>query len=145
MFIFINMLIMSFFLFNHPMMMLLIIITTTISISILTFQFLKFMWMTLILILLILGGMLILFLYLISLIPNKKMIFYKKLYFLLGISLIITLNFHNQIILPSHSMKILFMSPSISWLMLMMIYLLLTLMVVMTIIISSNAPMKLYK
>nr|YP_010937278.1 NADH dehydrogenase subunit 6 [Ixodes anatis]WKW95235.1 NADH dehydrogenase subunit 6 [Ixodes anatis] len=141
---FFNILILSFFLFNHPMTMLFTIITTTLVISFTILKFLKYMWLSLLLILLILGGMLILFLYMISLIPNKKMILKKKMFWLLSISLLIRFNFSNYFSLTMNKMFVLFLNPSMSWLLFMMMYLLLTLIVVMMIIISSKAPMKLY-
>nr|YP_010937291.1 NADH dehydrogenase subunit 6 [Ixodes ornithorhynchi]WKW95248.1 NADH dehydrogenase subunit 6 [Ixodes ornithorhynchi]WKW95261.1 NADH dehydrogenase subunit 6 [Ixodes ornithorhynchi] len=141
---FLNFFIMSFFLFNHPMIMLLSLIATTIFISALIMKYTKFMWISLILILLILGGMLILFLYMISLIPNKKMILKKKNIFLLGMSLMLNFFMSMNFSMHSTNMYSLFSFPTMSWLIMVIMYLLLTLMVVMMIIISSKAPMKLY-
>lgn len=140
-----NILIISFFLFNHPMTILILIISTTIIISILRIKFLKIIWLSLILILLILGGILILFLYLISLIPNKKIIFKKKILLLLAFGLIINFNTSNQVNLSINTIINLFFPPSIRWLLFIIIYLLLTLIVVIIIIESSKAPIKLYK
>lgn len=140
-----NILIISFFLFNHPITILILIISTTIIISILRIKFLKIIWLSLILILLILGGILILFLYLISLIPNKKIIFKKKILLLLAFGLIINFNTSNQVNLSINTIINLFFPPSIRWLLFIIIYLLLTLIVVIIIIESSKAPIKLYK
>lgn len=140
-----NILIISFFLFNHPITILILIISTTIIISILRIKFLKMIWLSLILILLILGGILILFLYLISLIPNKKIIFKKKILLLLAFGLIINFNTSNQVNLSINTIINLFFPPSIRWLLFIIIYLLLTLIVVIIIIESSKAPIKLYK
>lgn len=108
-----NILIISFFLFNHPITILILIISTTIIISILRIKFLKIIWLSLILILLILGGILILFLYLISLIPNKKIIFKKKILLLLAFGLIINFNTSNQVNLSINTIINLFFPPSI--------------------------------
>nr|AZH07867.1 NADH dehydrogenase subunit 6 [Lepinotus reticulatus] len=59
-------------LLSHPLSMSIILITSTLMISILTSTLIKQFWFSYILILIFIGGMLILFIYMVSLIPNKK-------------------------------------------------------------------------
>nr|UZN43722.1 NADH dehydrogenase subunit 6 [Ixodes ovatus]UZN43735.1 NADH dehydrogenase subunit 6 [Ixodes ovatus]UZN43748.1 NADH dehydrogenase subunit 6 [Ixodes ovatus] len=134
--------IMSFFMFNHPMSMLLSIIMTTIFMSFLILKFLKITWMSLILILLVLGGMLVLFLYIISLIPNKKMFINKKwaIFFLIFLT---TFKMNWPINSSTYFINSIFYPSSMGFMIFMMIYLLISLMIVMKIMISSNSPLKL--
>nr|YP_010937265.1 NADH dehydrogenase subunit 6 [Ixodes loricatus]WKW95222.1 NADH dehydrogenase subunit 6 [Ixodes loricatus] len=132
-----------FFMFNHPMFMLIVIIMTTLVMSVMIFNLTKISWISLILILLVLGGMLILFLYMISLIPNKKMTLNKKFIFLLLASMISFQYIpYSEVYFPLA--KSLFFYSSMNFIMFMMIYLLITLMIVMNIMSSSKAPMKLF-
>nr|UNO53725.1 NADH dehydrogenase subunit 6 [Ixodes ovatus] len=133
---------MTFFMFNHPMSMLLSIIMATIIISFLISKYIKMAWISLILILLVLGGMLILFLYIISLIPNKKMNANKKLLAMFLVFLITfkTNWFFNTSFFPMNSI---FFLSSMNFMLFMMMYLLISLMIVMKIMKSSNSPLKL--
>nr|AFR24940.1 NADH dehydrogenase subunit 6 [Rhipicephalus sanguineus] len=64
---------------SHPILMLSSLILLTLFLA-LTFYFIyQFSFVSMMMILIILGGMLIIFMYMISLCPNKKMSFYKKL------------------------------------------------------------------
>nr|BDP28859.1 NADH dehydrogenase subunit 6 [Ixodes angustus] len=134
---------MTFFMFNHPMLMLFSIIMITIIMAFKTMMYMKMMWISLILILLVLGGMLILFLYIISLIPNKKIFMNKKLILLLITMFISMKNFSiNES--PFIMINSLFSHSSMNLIIFMMIYLLISLMIVMKIMTSSNSPLKLY-
>nr|YP_010324856.1 NADH dehydrogenase subunit 6 [Ixodes ovatus]UNO53699.1 NADH dehydrogenase subunit 6 [Ixodes ovatus] len=137
-----SLLMMTFFMFNHPMSMLLSIIMSTIIISFLISKYIKMTWVSLILILLVLGGMLILFLYVISLIPNKKMNMNKKLFILFLVFFVPfkTNWFFNISFYPINSI---FFLTSMNFMLFMMVYLLISLMIVMKIMKSSNSPLKL--
>nr|UNS18837.1 NADH dehydrogenase subunit 6 [Ixodes ovatus] len=134
--------IMSFFMFNHPMSMLLSIIMTTIFMSFLILKFMKITWMSLILILLVLGGMLVLFLYIISLIPNKKMFINKK-WIILFLIFFTTFKMNWPTNSSTYFINSIFYPSSMSFMIFMMIYLLISLMIVMKIMNSSNSPLKL--
>nr|YP_010937304.1 NADH dehydrogenase subunit 6 [Ixodes kohlsi]WKW95300.1 NADH dehydrogenase subunit 6 [Ixodes kohlsi]WKW95313.1 NADH dehydrogenase subunit 6 [Ixodes kohlsi] len=132
----------TFFMFNHPMFMLMSIIVVTLLLSFSIMKYMKMMWISLILILLVLGGMLILFLYMISLIPNKKLNINKKnIFFIILIFLSLKMNFKMD--LTFLFMNSLFFQSSMNMIIFMMTYLLITLMVIMKIMISSNSPLKL--
>nr|UNO53738.1 NADH dehydrogenase subunit 6 [Ixodes ovatus] len=137
-----SLLMMTFFMFNHPMSMLLSIIMSTIIISFLISKYIKMAWISLILILLVLGGMLILFLYIISLIPNKKMNANKKL---LAMFLVFLITFKTNWFFNTSffSMNSIFFLSSMNFMLFMMMYLLISLMIVMKIMKSSNSPLKL--
>nr|UXX50325.1 NADH dehydrogenase subunit 6 [Ixodes pavlovskyi]BCL01339.1 NADH dehydrogenase subunit 6 [Ixodes pavlovskyi] len=137
---FMTFLTMIFFIFNHPMYMLMSIIFITLSMSILIYKSMKMMWIPLILILLILGGMLILFLYIISLIPNKKLYFNKKIIMILTFLLMSFPSFKMSEV-SFFFMNSNFFPSSMNMMTFMMVYLIMTLIVVMKIMISSNAPL----
>nr|BCW91768.1 NADH dehydrogenase subunit 6 [Ixodes pavlovskyi] len=137
---FMTFLTMIFFIFNHPMYMLMSIIFITLSMSILIYKSMKMMWIPLILILLILGGMLILFLYIISLIPNKKLYFNKKIIMILTFLLMAFPSFKMSEV-SFFFMNSNFFPSSMNMMTFMMVYLIMTLIVVMKIMISSNAPL----
>nr|YP_009020707.1 NADH dehydrogenase subunit 6 [Ixodes pavlovskyi]AHM02282.1 NADH dehydrogenase subunit 6 [Ixodes pavlovskyi] len=137
---FMTFLTMIFFIFNHPMYMLMSIIFITLSMSILIYKSMKMMWIPLILILLILGGMLILFLYIMNLIPNKKLYFNKKIIMILTFLLMSFPSFKMSEV-SFLSMNSNFFSSSMNMMTFMMIYLIMTLIVAMKIMISSNAPL----
>nr|YP_010324869.1 NADH dehydrogenase subunit 6 [Ixodes nuttallianus]UNO53790.1 NADH dehydrogenase subunit 6 [Ixodes nuttallianus] len=130
----------TFFLLSHPMYMLMTIIMVTLLSAILIYKSMKILWIPFIFTLLILGGMFILFLYMISLIPNKKLFLNKKMI------IVFILFFVNFSPFNSQEMSFLLMnlsySPSsMNMIVLMMTYLIMTLMVVMKIMTSSNAPL----
>nr|AGW06760.1 NADH dehydrogenase subunit 6 [Ixodes ricinus]AGW06773.1 NADH dehydrogenase subunit 6 [Ixodes ricinus]AGW06786.1 NADH dehydrogenase subunit 6 [Ixodes ricinus]AGW06890.1 NADH dehydrogenase subunit 6 [Ixodes ricinus]AGW06955.1 NADH dehydrogenase subunit 6 [Ixodes ricinus] len=131
---------MIFFIFNHPMYMLMSIIFITLMMSILIYKSMKMMWISLILILLILGGMLILFLYIISLIPNKKLSLNKKIMMLM-IFLLMSFPPFKMLETSFLLMNYNFFTSSMNMMLFMMIYLICTLIVVMNIMTSSNAPL----
>nr|YP_009429111.1 NADH dehydrogenase subunit 6 [Rhipicephalus turanicus]ASW20721.1 NADH dehydrogenase subunit 6 [Rhipicephalus turanicus]UNO54480.1 NADH dehydrogenase subunit 6 [Rhipicephalus turanicus] len=64
---------------SHPIMMLSSLILLTLFLSLMFYFIYQFSFVSMMMILIILGGMLIIFMYMISLCPNKKMSFYKKL------------------------------------------------------------------
>nr|UNO53595.1 NADH dehydrogenase subunit 6 [Ixodes granulatus] len=129
-----------FFSISHPMYMLMTIILTTLLMTIMIYKSMKTLWIPLILILLILGGMLILFLYMISLIPNMKLFMNKKMVLFF---FFIYMNFYSLKIaeMTFPLMNLNYFSSSMNMIIMMMLYLIITLMVVMKIMTSSNAPL----
>nr|UNO53777.1 NADH dehydrogenase subunit 6 [Ixodes granulatus] len=129
-----------FFSISHPMYMLMTIILTTLLMTIMIYKSMKTLWIPLILILLILGGMLILFLYMISLIPNMKLFMNKKMILFF---FFIYMNFYSLKIaeMTFPLMNLNYFSSSMNMIIMMMLYLIITLMVVMKIMTSSNAPL----
>nr|YP_010287131.1 NADH dehydrogenase subunit 6 [Ixodes granulatus]UKT61197.1 NADH dehydrogenase subunit 6 [Ixodes granulatus] len=129
-----------FFSISHPMYMLMTIIFTTLLMAIMIYKSMKTFWIPLILILLILGGMLILFLYMISLIPNMKLFLNKKM---LLFFFFIYMNFYSLKIaeMTFPLMNLNYFLSSMNMIIMMMLYLIITLTVVMKIMTSSNAPL----
>nr|YP_009536356.1 NADH dehydrogenase subunit 6 [Ornithodoros parkeri]AYN50634.1 NADH dehydrogenase subunit 6 [Ornithodoros parkeri] len=128
---------------THPISMIMIMILTTIYMSILMYKFMKFSWFILIITLLILGGLLVIFLYITSLTPNKKFIFNKK-WILFAFPMLLLLknnNFPIMTINKSQIQEILTEKP-LMMLMFMMFYLLISLISIMMIIKSIMAPLK---
>lgn len=98
------------------------------------------MWIPLILILLILGGIFILFLYIIRLIPNKKLTFNKKIIILI-IFLLISFPLFKISEISFLFINSNFFHSSINIIIFIIIYLIITLIVVIKLITSSNAPL----
>nr|QLD96996.1 NADH dehydrogenase subunit 6 [Amblyomma marmoreum] len=126
---------------SHPITMLISVILLTMFISMTFYNCSCNAFFPLILILLILGGMLIIFMYMISLCPNKKFNFNKKNYFIILVMIfmnfsVIFIQFDKQ-----ELMKIYF-SPFINMLLIMMVYIIITLMVVMKMLDWISCPMK---
>nr|YP_009537776.1 NADH dehydrogenase subunit 6 [Ornithodoros coriaceus]AYN59508.1 NADH dehydrogenase subunit 6 [Ornithodoros coriaceus] len=124
----------------HPISMLIIMIMMTVYINILMYMMMKHTWFILIITLLMLGGLLVIFMYITSLTPNKK--FYLKKYFFVSIPIFYMMKMNNLSWLSlnnTQTMKVL-SSPSI--LIFMLIYLMITLMAIMSLIKSSLAPLK---
>nr|WQF69077.1 NADH dehydrogenase subunit 6 [Amblyomma nodosum] len=126
---------------SHPITMLISVILLTLMVCLTFYQNSCNSLFPLILILLILGGMLIIFMYMISLCPNKKMNFNLKFIFLILMPLLsnnipVFMKFYNQ-----ELMKIYYFS-YLNIMMMMMIYLVITLMIVMKILNWISCPMK---
>uniref|UniRef100_UPI0030FF28EC NADH dehydrogenase subunit 6 n=1 Tax=Amblyomma breviscutatum TaxID=3134081 RepID=UPI0030FF28EC len=126
---------------SHPMTMLISVILLTLFISIFFYANSCNTLFPLILILLILGGMLIIFLYMISLCPNKKMDFNFKI--LLASTIFLLFNFDSKAFkfLNEELTKIYF-SPQIVMMLLIMNYLMITLMVVLKMLNWISSPLK---
>nr|YP_006234061.1 NADH dehydrogenase subunit 6 [Archaeocroton sphenodonti]AET63101.1 NADH dehydrogenase subunit 6 [Archaeocroton sphenodonti] len=129
---------------SHPMMMLMSVMLLTFFLALIFYKITQISLVSLMMILLILGGMLIIFMYMISLCPNKKIIF-KKISLLIIIFMIPTISmFHILMKFEiSNFIKIYFFN-FLNLLILMMIYLLITLLVVMKNSNFNNSPMKLF-
>nr|YP_010535529.1 NADH dehydrogenase subunit 6 [Ornithodoros erraticus]UYB78285.1 NADH dehydrogenase subunit 6 [Ornithodoros erraticus]UYB78298.1 NADH dehydrogenase subunit 6 [Ornithodoros erraticus] len=127
----------------HPISMLMIMISTTIYLTLMIYMVMKHSWLSLIITLLMLGGLLVIFLYITSLTPNKKFILSKKMFFaLMPLSLLI--NFNNSFYTNFSNLTTLsiFDIDKTPMLFLMLIYLLLTLLVIMKMINSMLSPLK---
>nr|YP_011017378.1 NADH dehydrogenase subunit 6 [Amblyomma parvitarsum]WQF69041.1 NADH dehydrogenase subunit 6 [Amblyomma parvitarsum] len=127
--------------FSHPMMMLMSVILLTLFISMIFYKNTENSLFSLMTILLILGGMLIIFMYMVSLCPNKKMkinfkfIFMALILFVFNSSyLYINFSYQNLI-------KIYYFS-FLNILMMMMMYLLISLVVIMKNLNWISCPMK---
>nr|YP_009532703.1 NADH dehydrogenase subunit 6 [Haemaphysalis hystricis]AYA73269.1 NADH dehydrogenase subunit 6 [Haemaphysalis hystricis]QPM99874.1 NADH dehydrogenase subunit 6 [Haemaphysalis hystricis]UXX50274.1 NADH dehydrogenase subunit 6 [Haemaphysalis hystricis] len=131
-----------FMMMTHPIMMLMSIMLLTLFMSMAFYSFSQFSLISLIMILLILGGMLIIFMYMVSLSPNNKISF-NWLMFLSAFFLmfIMKLEFHYENIKNEILDKIYF-SNFMNLILLMMIYLILTLFVVLKLTNSNMSPMK---
>nr|YP_044789.1 NADH dehydrogenase subunit 6 [Amblyomma triguttatum]BAD24962.1 NADH dehydrogenase subunit 6 [Amblyomma triguttatum] len=136
-------LIMAIFLicFNHPMTMLISVILLTLFMSLIFYLNSCNSLFSLILVLLILGGMLMIFLYMVSLCPNMKMNFKKKLGIFIIFPILMEINYIYHKFSFQELTKIFFFMFS-NIIIMMMIYLLVTLMVVMKNLNWINTPMK---
>nr|YP_011017339.1 NADH dehydrogenase subunit 6 [Amblyomma naponense]WQF69002.1 NADH dehydrogenase subunit 6 [Amblyomma naponense] len=126
---------------SHPMTMLISVILLTMLISFIFYELSLNSLIPMIMILLILGGMLILFMYMVSLCPNKKMNFNLKYTFFVIMMYFISIppffsNFMNKELTKIYSYSFMNM------LLLMMVYLLITLTVVMKNLNWISSPMK---
>nr|UYB78714.1 NADH dehydrogenase subunit 6 [Ornithodoros turicata]UYB78740.1 NADH dehydrogenase subunit 6 [Ornithodoros turicata] len=128
---------------THPISMVMIMILTTIYMSIMMYKFMKFSWFILIITLLILGGLLVIFLYITSLTPNKKFTFNKKWLFI-SLPLLLVLKINNFPMVSMNKMQIqeILTEKPLMMLLFMMIYLLISLISIMMIIKSIMAPLK---
>nr|YP_007026378.1 NADH dehydrogenase subunit 6 [Argas africolumbae]AFV32075.1 NADH dehydrogenase subunit 6 [Argas africolumbae]UYL27194.1 NADH dehydrogenase subunit 6 [Argas africolumbae] len=131
-----------FFMSLHPLTMLIMLILMTLNIITIVYLSTNTTWIPMILILLILGGMLVLFIYITSVTPNKKFSFKKQSIFMVMPSLMFStnmvyLNFSQTSILLFNMDKNSFLLIFIT------IYLLITLIAIMKLINSSTAPLRL--
>nr|YP_010983060.1 NADH dehydrogenase subunit 6 [Rhipicephalus pumilio]WOH23057.1 NADH dehydrogenase subunit 6 [Rhipicephalus pumilio] len=138
-FIFMSVICLSSF---HPIFMLSSLILLTLFLS-LTFYFIyQFSLMSMMMILIILGGMLIIFMYMISLCPNKKMSFYGKLSVTFTTTLIlIPFNMYMSKLDLININKI-YSVNFVNMIIMMMIFLLLMLMIISKNLKWINAPIK---
>nr|YP_010534075.1 NADH dehydrogenase subunit 6 [Amblyomma latum]UXX50170.1 NADH dehydrogenase subunit 6 [Amblyomma latum] len=126
---------------KHPLSMLLSVISLTLMISLFFYQNTCNSFIPLIIILLIMGGMLIIFMYMISLCPNKKFkVNSKNFIWLLFIFLMNSKMIHLKI-LNEDMMKI-YCYPYMNMLLIMMIYLFINLMIMMKMLNWISSPMK---
>nr|QLD97126.1 NADH dehydrogenase subunit 6 [Dermacentor rhinocerinus]QLD97139.1 NADH dehydrogenase subunit 6 [Dermacentor rhinocerinus] len=127
---------------SHPILMLISLILLTLFLS-LTFYFLfQFSLISLLMILVILGGMLIIFMYMISLCPNKKMKFNKSMIFTsIILSIFITPPLFLMNIEFTNISKIYCMNFT-NMLIMMMMFLILTLMIISKNLSWINSPIK---
>nr|YP_010535426.1 NADH dehydrogenase subunit 6 [Amblyomma tholloni]QLD97061.1 NADH dehydrogenase subunit 6 [Amblyomma tholloni]QLD97074.1 NADH dehydrogenase subunit 6 [Amblyomma tholloni]UYB78013.1 NADH dehydrogenase subunit 6 [Amblyomma tholloni] len=126
---------------SHPVTMLLSVILLTLAVSMIFYQNSCNSLLPLILILLILGGMLIIFMYMVSLCPNKKINFNIKNLFMILLIIIFNYSFISTKIFNQDFMKIYF-NPFFNMMLLTMIYLLISLLVVMKMLNWISCPMK---
>uniref|UniRef100_UPI0030FEC222 NADH dehydrogenase subunit 6 n=1 Tax=Amblyomma calabyi TaxID=3065602 RepID=UPI0030FEC222 len=127
--------------FSHPMTMLISVIFITLFMSIFFYLNSCNSMFSLILILLILGGMLMIFLYMISLCPNLKIKLDKKMIFIIFLIFSFKINFmYNNFM--NQDLKKIFFFMFMNMIILMMMYLIITLLVVMKNLNWINSPMK---
>nr|QOI73939.1 NADH dehydrogenase subunit 6 [Haemaphysalis longicornis] len=131
-----------FMMMTHPIMMLMSIMLLTLYMSLAFYLFSQFSLISLIMILLILGGMLIIFMYMVSLSPNNKIsLNWMMLISLFFMLVFINWEFHFENIKNEILNKIYFFC-FMNLIMLMMTYLILTLFVVLKLTNSNMSPMK---
>nr|YP_010535737.1 NADH dehydrogenase subunit 6 [Ornithodoros asperus]UYB78753.1 NADH dehydrogenase subunit 6 [Ornithodoros asperus]UYB78766.1 NADH dehydrogenase subunit 6 [Ornithodoros asperus] len=128
----------------HPISMIMIMIMTALLLVFFMYLILKFSWFPLITTLLLLGGLLVIFLYITSLTPNKKFNFKKLLLLPFPIYLFHIMYMKLPILIPMNPAKLefIFMKFFNNMLILMMFYLLVTLMAIMNLIQTNLAPIK---
>nr|YP_011017365.1 NADH dehydrogenase subunit 6 [Amblyomma tigrinum]WQF69028.1 NADH dehydrogenase subunit 6 [Amblyomma tigrinum] len=128
---------------SHPMMMLISIIMLTFFVSFFFYNNFCNSFIPLIMILLILGGMLIIFMYMVSLCPNKKMNFNYTNWTIMSIMILIFITL-GKILLKFHLQDLIkiYFPLFMNMLLLMMCYLLITLTVVMKILNWISSPLK---
>nr|YP_009527968.1 NADH dehydrogenase subunit 6 [Ornithodoros sonrai]AYN50621.1 NADH dehydrogenase subunit 6 [Ornithodoros sonrai] len=126
----------------HPISMLMIMISTTIYLMLIIYMMMKHSWLSLIITLLMLGGLLVIFLYITSLTPNKKFILSNK--FFMFIPLIILIDSNTPLYTNFSNLMIssIFNIDKTPILFFMLTYLLLTLLVIMKMINSMLSPLK---
>nr|QPM99861.1 NADH dehydrogenase subunit 6 [Haemaphysalis flava] len=131
-----------FMMMTHPIMMLMSVMMLTLYMSMIFYYISQFSMISLIMILLILGGMLIIFMYMVSLTPNNKISFITKYFSFITVMLLL-INIEIQYKSLEHLIfsKIYFYN-FMNLIMLMMMYLILSLTVVMKLTNSNMSPMK---
>nr|YP_010324935.1 NADH dehydrogenase subunit 6 [Haemaphysalis qinghaiensis]UNO54064.1 NADH dehydrogenase subunit 6 [Haemaphysalis qinghaiensis] len=133
---------MLFLMMTHPIMMLMSVMMLTLYMSMIFYYISQFSMISLIMILLILGGMLIIFMYMVSLTPNNKISFNYKMIFVTTMTLLlINIEIQNKTLENFIFNKIYFYN-FMNLIMLMMMYLILSLTVVMKLTNSNMSPMK---
>nr|UYL27246.1 NADH dehydrogenase subunit 6 [Alectorobius spheniscus] len=125
---------------SHPAMMILLMILITLTLNMYMYMYMKYTWLMFMITLLILGGLLVIFLYITSLTPNKKFSLNKIFYYFIPLTLLV--NFNPMMYPNNYTMSSLFMPMSALMLIFMLIYLMLTLVSIMNMIKSSMAPLK---
>nr|YP_010509220.1 NADH dehydrogenase subunit 6 [Dermacentor albipictus]UXG58681.1 NADH dehydrogenase subunit 6 [Dermacentor albipictus] len=134
----------TFMLMTHPILMLISLILLTLFLAMLFYLFFQMSLISLLMILMILGGMLIIFMYMISLCPNQKIMFNNKLILisiLLTIPISIPLAKMNLEISQINKIYNMFFT---NMLILMMIFLIISLMVISKNLNWINCPIKKY-
>nr|YP_008999760.1 NADH dehydrogenase subunit 6 [Rhipicephalus geigyi]AGH19765.1 NADH dehydrogenase subunit 6 [Rhipicephalus geigyi] len=128
--------------FFHPIMMLLSLILLTLFLAMVFYHCYQFSIMSLMMILIILGGMLIVFMYMISLCPNKKMKFNKKLSVTFVFLLLTTSNKMLMMKLDLVYINKIYLVNFVNMIIVMMIFLILMLMIIAKNLNWINSPIK---
>nr|YP_009000474.1 NADH dehydrogenase subunit 6 [Ornithodoros brasiliensis]AHF21688.1 NADH dehydrogenase subunit 6 [Ornithodoros brasiliensis]QZP40891.1 NADH dehydrogenase subunit 6 [Ornithodoros brasiliensis] len=128
---------------SHPLSMIMTMILATLYINIIMYTVMKHSWFPLIITLLMLGGLLVIFLYITSLTPNKKFSFNKKILLIIPVMIFFT-KFNNLFFHSNYSVQTnnIFSKTSTTMLIFLLMYLMITLISIMMIIKSSMAPLK---
>nr|QLD97152.1 NADH dehydrogenase subunit 6 [Hyalomma rufipes] len=128
-------------LFFHPIMMLLSLILFTLFLSIMFYNSFQFAFISLMMILLILGGMLIIFMYMISLCPNNKMNLNIKLMIMPFLLFFFVTNLNWEKFEFTMIYKI-YMMNYLNMMIIMMFFLIMSLMIISKNLKWINAPIK---
>nr|YP_008999747.1 NADH dehydrogenase subunit 6 [Dermacentor nitens]AGH19704.1 NADH dehydrogenase subunit 6 [Dermacentor nitens] len=132
----------SFMLMTHPILMLISLILLTLFLAMMFYLVFQMSLISLLMILMILGGMLIIFMYMVSLCPNQKIKLNNKLILtsiLLTIPISIPLSKMNLEIFQINKIYNMFFT---NMLILMMIFLIISLMVISKNLNWINSPIK---
>nr|YP_006234415.1 NADH dehydrogenase subunit 6 [Bothriocroton undatum]AET63063.1 NADH dehydrogenase subunit 6 [Bothriocroton undatum] len=128
---------------NHPMTMLLSVMALVFFLSMIMYFMTQIAFISMIMILLILGGMLIIFMYMISLCPNKKIFLSKKIMTFSMIFSIFMLKIPFMMMnIEMFLLQKIFIYNNMNMLLLLMMYLIMSLMVVMKISKLNSNPLK---
>nr|QRF92805.1 NADH dehydrogenase subunit 6 [Hyalomma marginatum] len=128
-------------LFFHPIMMLLSLILFTLFLSIMFYNSFQFAFISLMMVLLILGGMLIIFMYMISLCPNSKMNLNIKLMITPFLLFFFVINLNWEKFEFTMIYKI-YMMNYLNMMIIMMFFLIMSLMIISKNLKWINAPIK---
>nr|UKS08369.1 NADH dehydrogenase subunit 6 [Hyalomma rufipes] len=128
-------------LFFHPIMMLLSLILFTLFLSIMFYNSFQFAFISLMMVLLILGGMLIIFMYMISLCPNSKMNLNIKLMIMPFLLFFFVTNLNWEKFEFTMIYKI-YMMNYLNMMIIMMFFLIMSLMIISKNLKWINAPIK---
>nr|YP_010121541.1 NADH dehydrogenase subunit 6 [Hyalomma marginatum]QRE78550.1 NADH dehydrogenase subunit 6 [Hyalomma marginatum]QRE78563.1 NADH dehydrogenase subunit 6 [Hyalomma marginatum]QRE78576.1 NADH dehydrogenase subunit 6 [Hyalomma marginatum]QRF92781.1 NADH dehydrogenase subunit 6 [Hyalomma marginatum]QRF92792.1 NADH dehydrogenase subunit 6 [Hyalomma marginatum] len=128
-------------LFFHPIMMLLSLILFTLFLSIMFYNSFQFAFISLMMVLLILGGMLIIFMYMISLCPNSKMNLNIKLMITPFLLFFFVTNLNWEKFEFTMIYKI-YMMNYLNMMIIMMFFLIMSLMIISKNLKWINAPIK---
>nr|YP_010735466.1 NADH dehydrogenase subunit 6 [Rhipicephalus rutilus]WEI30800.1 NADH dehydrogenase subunit 6 [Rhipicephalus rutilus] len=127
---------------SHPILMLSSLILLTLFLSLLFYFIYQFSLVSMMMILIILGGMLIIFMYMISLCPNKKMSFYKKLSVTFTLMLILIPYKTFMMKLEVININKVYSMNFVNMVILMMVFLIVMLMIISKNLSWINAPIK---
>lgn len=126
----------------HPILILTSLILLTLFLS-LTFYFIyQFSIISIMIILIILGGILIIFIYIIRLCPNKKITFDKKLFFIFLLILLVIPNKIFIIKLELININKIYLANFVNMVILIIIFLIIILIIVSKNLNWINAPIK---
>nr|UNO54246.1 NADH dehydrogenase subunit 6 [Dermacentor sp.] len=129
---------------SNPISMLISLILLTLFLSISFYFLFQFSLISLLMILIILGGMLIIFMYMISLCPNYKIIVNKKM-IMFSIFTTILISFPTYMMnFETNNVSKIYLMNFTNMLIMMMIYLIISLMIISKNLNWINCPIKKY-
>nr|YP_004021901.1 NADH dehydrogenase subunit 6 [Phraortes sp. Iriomote Island]BAJ24501.1 NADH dehydrogenase subunit 6 [Phraortes sp. Iriomote Island] len=142
---------MMFLLMKHPLSMGMTIIMQTMVIMVMTGMMFKSFWFSYILFLMYIGGMMVLFIYMTSLVPNMMFkMSYKNMFMMMSAMMLIIMmkknnmmmNYDMMIEINSNMLMKMYSSPSNMLIMLMAMYLFFTMITVFKITEMNKGPLQ---